>query len=174
MKGVRFSWKSAFFIVLAILIAGIVGVSIWQLARPDSNPIPTDLRPQITFSPFIIPSSSEKLATRDYKLGTTDDMTQLLSFVIDAFGTTITVSEYPQPPQFAEVPDFKQKFLENKQDKTVSSANGTIYISALSKQDNKEVGLLLERGLIVFLAPERQLSDTEWRELGDRLELTRL
>ena len=88
----------------------------------------------------------------------------------------MTVSEYVQPPQFAEIPEFKQRFLDNaiKQYATVQSANGTIYLGKQVKQDGKQLGILLERGLVVMFNPSSELSQAEWRRLGDQFDIQKI
>jgi hypothetical protein len=88
----------------------------------------------------------------------------------------VTLSEYPQPPQFNDIPEYRDRFLNNiaSQYKTVQSASGVIYLGKMVKQDGRQLGIMLERGLIVFMNPERELSDAEWRQLGDLLEIRKI
>jgi hypothetical protein len=41
----------------------------------------------------------------------------------------------------------------------------------MPKQNNKQLAVLLERGLIIFMTPSRELDDATWRQIGDSLEI---
>ncbi|MGB3945270.1 MAG: hypothetical protein WBK76_00315 [Candidatus Saccharimonadales bacterium] len=57
----------------------------------------------------------------------------------------------------------------------MQSANGTIYLGRLSKQDNKQVGIMIERGLLVFFYPTTgDIDEVTWRKLGDALQVQKL
>lgn len=154
-----------------VLVVGIAGGYLYT--RPDTGPIPADLRPRLTFSPLILPTTAA-YTTADYTLTTAEDNVQILSYRIQTKdGITVSVSEYPQPQQFSEIPEYKDRFLSNvaKQYDTVQTANGTIYLGRLTLQDDKQLGVLLEKGLLVFMNPDKDLDKTKWRYLGDQLEI---
>ena len=92
------------------------------------------------------------------------------SILIDA-GPTIRVSEYPQPQEFTDIPEYKDRFLANvaQQYSTVATSEGTIYLGRLARQANKQLGVMLEKGLIVFMSPDRDVTPEQWRALGDQL-----
>jgi hypothetical protein len=96
-----------------------------------------------------------------------------LSYILSIDDATVTISEYTQPSQFDDVPDFKDKFLENVIQKTtsVSTASGTIILGQQAKQQNKQLAIMLERGLVVFMNPSKTLEQKQWRTIGDALEV---
>jgi hypothetical protein len=151
----------------------IVVFSAYQLFNPQLNPIPMSLRKQLTFSPFVIPSSTKGYSTSSYRFNIAENSVQVLSYKIGLPSHTVTISEYTQPAQFTEIPDFKTTFLSNaiKQYATVQTSNGVIYLGRLSKQNNAQVGVMLERGLVVFLLPDSDIEQSGWRELGDQFEI---
>lgn len=158
-----------------LLIGGVAFINYQHLERQAAR-IPEDIREELTFSPFIITLDNEKYKAIDYKVVEVDKGVQLLSFVVLFEDKRVTVSEYAQPPQFTEIPEFKQRFLDNaiKQNGTVQTANGTIYLGKQVKQADKQLAIILERGLIVLFNPENELSQAEWRRLGDQFDIQKI
>lgn len=101
---------------------------------------------------------------------------QLLTFIVHFNGKAVTVSEYIQPPQFAEITEYKERFLNNviKQYATVQTSNGTIYLGKQQKQNDKQLGIMLERGLVIMFNPEHDLTQAEWRHLGDQFDVQKI
>ncbi len=91
-------------------------------------------------------------------------------------GNTVTVSEYSQPPEFTEIPEYKNRFLSNviNQYDTVQTSNGTIYLGRATKQDKKQLALMIERGLLVFMSPDKDLANAQWRSIGDQFEIQKI
>lgn len=163
-------WAVAVLVFAASLTAGYL-----YLSR-DNNPIPDDIQRQLTFSPFVLPSNTADITTSDYAYTSAEDKVQVFTFVVQLPETKVAVSEYIQPPEFTDIAEYRERFLTNiaKQYATVPTSNGTIYLGRLSLQDNKQVGILLERGLLVFMNPDKELDEASWRELGDQLEIQKV
>jgi hypothetical protein len=157
-----------------VIIALLAGYSYVTL---DRGPIPAELRKDLTFSPFVLTESSRNIKASSYKFDLAEGRVQVLSYILlRADGVTITLSQYTQPPEFTEIPEYKDRFLTNaaKQYGTVQTSNGTIYLGRLIKQDNKQLAVMIERGLLLFMAPSKDLSDAEWRNIGDQLEVQKV
>lgn len=161
-------------ICLLILVTGII-VTFLYITR-DTSPIPAQIKKQLTFSPFILPNNVKNYTTTEYKFSTAEDKVPILSYVIKLKDNTITLSEYPQPPQFTDIPEFKDRFLTNvaNQYDTVSSSSGTIYLGRAVKQKNKQLAVMIERGLLVLMMPEKDMDSSQWRNLGDQLEIQKI
>lgn len=147
----------------------------WYMTRPTS-PIPASIEKQLTFSPFILPSDVKNYTTSDYKFSTAEGQVPILSFIIHVDQTKLTVSEYTQPSEFAEIPEYKEHFLSNviNQYATVQTSNGTIYLGHMEHQANKQLGIMIERGLLVLMSPNEDLTSEQWRGLGDQLEIQKI
>lgn len=158
---------------VAIIIA-TSAVGYWFMTRPVSN-IPADIKSGLTFTPIAPDGSDKEYSVSDYKFSTAEDNVQILSYIIKTPGSQVSVSQYAQPPAFTDIPEYKDRFLDNiiKRYGTVQTENGAIYLGRATKQNNKQLGVMLERGLIIFFSPESELSETEWRKLGDQMVVTR-
>lgn len=164
--------------IVAWIFVGVVvtasAVGYWLLTQPVSN-IPANIRSSLTFTPISPDGSNSDYSVSDYKFSTAEDDVQILSYIITTPNSSISVSQYVQPPAFTDIPEYKDRFLDNiiKRYSTVQTANGAIYLGRATKQDNKQLGVMLERGLIVFFSPKSELSEAEWRNLGDQMVLSR-
>ncbi len=183
-KHIRLSVKRivvAICILLGALVLLATGALLYRyFTGPGPSPIPESISSKLTFSPLIIPKSNEDFATKSYKLGSENsDAVPVFSYIVTtADGKhSITVSEYTQPAEYSDIPEYKNQFLSNiaKQYATVQSSNGTIYLGRQSKQENKQLAIMLERGLLLFFAPTSgDVDDATWRKLGDALELQKI
>ena len=157
-------------IALVILIGlGTAGWFVWYLRQPI---IPISIHKQLSFSPLAYTGGSSYEAG-SYKY---DSKEKILSYIIKSDdGNIITVSEQSQPPQFTEIPEYKDKFLDNvmKRYDSVQSLNGVVYLTHPSKQ-KKQVAVIIDKGLIVFMSANKDLSETEWRKLADNMAIERV
>lgn len=161
--------------VALLVIAGVAAVNYQYLERQAAR-IPASIRQDLAFSPFVVTLDNKDYEATDYKLAEVEKGVQLLSFIVHFEGKSVTVSEYVQPPQFNEIPEFKQRFLDNaiQQYATVQTANGTIHLGKQVKQGGKQLGIMLERGLIVMFNPASELTQPEWRRLGDQFDVQKI
>jgi hypothetical protein len=163
-------WMLIFFIIAAGSIAA------FRYATRVVSPLPKDIQSQLTFAPFVV-EDSEKYRSNGFKFSKAEDDTQIFSYIVDIQGgPTISFSQYTQPPQFTDIPEYKDRFLTNvaKQYATVATSNGTIYLGRMEKQANKQLAVMIEKGLLVFMAPDPEMNEAQWRSLGDKLELLKL
>lgn len=158
-------------ITLLVVTAGITAVIL--LTTRSTSPIPADIRNQLTFSPFVISEKYTTYKTGNYRFTAAENNTKILSYVITTPDTTVSLSEYPLPSEFTDIPEYKDRFLTNviNQYATVSSSNGTIYLGRSATPDKKQLGVMLERGLLLFMNPDRDMTEQQWRELGERLDI---
>lgn len=156
----------------AVLLASGAIIAYRAATRPTS-PMPPSVQDQLTFSPLVIPLGNKTYTTSEYKFTPVEDNVHVLTYRAVSTDAQLTVTEYPQPTQFTEVPEYKERFLSNVigQYSTVQTANGTIYLGRPAKQGDKQVGVLLERGLLVFMQPDQDMDPALWRQFGDSLEI---
>jgi hypothetical protein len=164
------------FALIGVAIVSIGAIAtFFILSRPSPEPTPT-WQSELDFSPFLIGKNKSGYTASDYKVAPSEEDVKVLSYVITTPRTVVTVSEYPQPPQFNDIPEYKDRFLNNiaSQYKTIQTASGVIYIGKMVKQNDRQLGVMLEKGLIVFMNPEQELTDQQWRQIGDLLEIKKI
>lgn len=159
-------------LVLFIIVSG--SIAVYRYVTRVVSPLPENISSQLSFSPLIISADSKSFSTSSYKFSTAEDNIQILTFIITTKDNiAVSVSEYVQPPQFTDIPEYRDRFLTNvaKQYATVPTASGTIYLGRMAKQDNKQLAVMIEKGLLIFLTPEKEMNEAQWRALGNSLEL---
>lgn len=163
-------------VALALLIVSAVAAANYQHLQRQAARVPATIRQELTFSPFVVTLDNKSYKATDYRLSEVETGIQLFSFVVRFDSKTVTVSEYIQPPQFTEIPEYKQRFLDNviKQYATVQTSNGTIYLGKQQKQNDKQLGILFERGLVVMFNPDQDLTQAEWRRLGEQFDIQKI
>lgn len=162
---------------LGVILVISSGIYVYRQLSTNPSPIPQSIRQNLTFSPFVIPTDTKNFTTTDYKFVAAEGSVQIFSSVIRSKdGPIVTVSQYTQPKEFVEVPEYKERFLTNvaKQYDTVQTSNGTIYLGRETLQNNKQLAVMLERGLIVFMSPDKELDNAQWRNIGDQLEIQKV
>jgi hypothetical protein len=161
---------------IGVIVIGVSVFGIYWFGFRANNPIPTDIQAQLTFSPLVIPKGTDNFETSEYKFATVENGLEILSFIITTPTASVSVSEYPQPIEFIEIPEYKDRFLTNaiNQYSVVPSSNGSIYLGRAVKQDNRQLAIMIERGLLVFMNPDKELSEAEWRSIGDQLEIQKV
>jgi hypothetical protein len=170
---ITLDWR---WLTVAIIVVAL-GVGGYAMANKKTTVLPEDIQQTITFSPLAISPTAKKFSATSYHLSKAEDGTQVLSYIITTdTNKQVTVSEYSQPPQFNDIPDYKQQFLTNvaQQYDSVQSSNGTVYLGRQAKNNNRQLGLMIEKGLLIFLNPDKDLDKPEWRRLGDQLELQKI
>jgi len=168
-------------IVLAVLIVlgifFVVGATLIavRIFTPNISPLPEAIQKQLSFSALVVPEDNEDLKTSDIRFESVEDGTRVLSYTITLQDRKVLVSQYPQPSQFNDVEGYRERFLDNviQQTSSISTAGGTVFLGQMAKQENKPMAVLLEKGLIVFMAPDQSLSEDQWRMIGDELMLVK-
>lgn len=173
----RTGWKRIISFALVALSIVMVGAYFnYRHLEREAARIPAPIRQELTFSPLIVTLDNKDYSATDYKLSEVEDGVQLLSFVVHFQNKSVTVSEYTQPPQFVEITEYRERFLNNviKQYATVQTVNGTIYLGKQQKQNDKQLGIMLERGLVMLFNPDKDLTQAEWRRLGDQFDIQKI
>ena len=162
-------------ISMAIIVGTALVTCLIIFVVRDRNPIPVDMREKLTFSPLVIPLENQSYKTSDYSLTRSEDGTQILTYSISYADSAIKLSQYVQPPEFSEIPEYKDRFLSNiiKQQEVVQSSNGAIYLGTLALEKS-QIGVMLERGLIVLIKPDNPLEAADWRKLGENLQVQKI
>jgi hypothetical protein len=159
--------------VLLVLAGGFIAYTVWPR---DTGLIPKAVAKELAFSPLVLTGEGTGVFASEFRVTNAEDGSKVLIYQINMPDNMITVSQYAQPPQFSEIPDYKDRFLTNvaNQYTTVQTSNGTIYLGRMAKQDNKQLAVMVERGLLIFMNPQHDLEPAQWRSIGEQLELQKV
>ncbi len=174
---VRAHWRKIIAVIVALCLLGGIGYVVYAFTQQRDNPIPTEVSNALTFSPLILPNYVTDYTTSNYQIGTGENQEQFFTYDIHGPNDTIvSVTESRQPPEFSEVAEYKDRFLTNvvMQTSSISTAGGTLYLGRQARQADKQLAVMLERGLLIFMNPSRPLDESTWRDIADQLEIQRM
>lgn len=166
----RWGVIASLLIVLMLLVGG--GVAVYRVITRPPSPLSSDLRSSLPFSPYIIAKNNPAYYTYNYRVTNAEGQAKILSFdIITPTDVTVTLSEYPQPPQFNSTSGYKAQFLSSviQQYATVNSKGGTLYLGRATGAGDKQVAAMTEHGLLVLMSSSKDMSNDLWRQLGDQL-----
>ena len=164
------NWKRLLiFIISAVVLVG-VGSIITIAFNQSKHVLPAAINNKLAFSPLVI-SDGSKIIADQYRASNAQKDIQTLSFRAAFEGKKVSVTEQVQPGQFTDVADYKSHFLSSAftDYRTVQTANGSIYVGPASKLQDQQIGVMVEKGLLVFFYPSKDLTDQDWRLIGDSL-----
>lgn len=167
-------WQKALIYILSIFIIVSGSIAAFRFATRPTSPLPASVESQLPFSPLVVSKDEKKFTTSDYSLDTGEDGGKFLNYTIQSKdGYTIKVLQQEQPPAFIEIPEYKERVLTNKfkQYDTVQTSVGVVYLGRLAVPKDAQVGIVLEKGLLVFLTPSKELDKVQWRTVVNELKL---
>ncbi len=160
--------------VIAVVVLGVGGAAGYYFATRDTNPLPQDVRAKLDFTPLILQTDSKDFTASQYKINTVEDGTKILTYVVSGGNDIkVTVSEYVQPTQFTDIPEYKDRFLSGvaQQYDTVPTSTGIVYLGRMAKQNNAQLAVMIENGLLVLMNPSKELNSDQWRSIVEQFKL---
>jgi hypothetical protein len=101
-----------------------------------------------------------------------DDRIKLLSYQATLFGVHSVISEQPTPDSFTDIPQVYQKVLNSwKEYKNFSAPLGTVYLTRPGDQGGKQVAVLNAKGTLMFVKPDKDLTEDQWRQYFKSIEV---
>jgi hypothetical protein len=158
--------KGAVTIVALVLIAGATMLAKQLAPEPV---VPSNIQKAVTSTIFLpnSPSTVTKRETVKY-----DSKTKLLSYEAIAFGVNSVVSEQPTPESFTDIPQVYDKFIDNLQQyKSFDTANGKVFLTRPKELKGGQTAVMNSKGTLMFIKPERALSEDQWRQLFKSLKV---
>lgn len=155
---------------LATLVLALAAALIY--AHTAASPIPSNVRKQLTFTPFIA-ASTDAFAVDQVSHYTYDTSNQTLRFTLQSKATgTLTVSEQPTPPQFIDIDSYYTKLVDTlNRYSAFDSQFGTVYLTKPSTLPNGQMAIMNADGVLVFVRSEKDLNDDTWRQIFTTLNL---
>jgi hypothetical protein len=160
----------------ALLIAG--GFALSNILKPRPNPIPMAISKQLEFSPLVIPANVTIPSTSNYQYNHIEDhgyTTKIFQFDVKLDDASVHVTEQPQSSRFTDIPNYRDRFLETviQQTTSVPTSSGVIYIGSSELAQNKQIGVMVEKGLEIYMLPSKTLDQKQWRTIGDALDIVK-
>lgn len=167
---VRIGYMKRLWWIIVVLVAAVaIGFSVYLLL--PRSPIPGSIKKQLS-STLLVPKSSEIVINRrSVKL---DPKLDLLTFTVTASGTKVVVSEQPTPESFTDIPAFYGKVLGGLNEyKKFETEQGTVHLTKPQELHGKQAAVLNTKGTLLFAKPDRDLSDSQWRQFFNSFEIVK-
>lgn len=167
--------KRYWLVVLAISIvatAAITAIVLTQEPSEFERAAPKDID-YILFYPDEIKSGYAV----DYSTIKYDTEHKGTSFVVTGKGNKLTFAEQTTPDQFNDIPQYWQGFTDKLNGyKSFDSPDGKVALirpqNLNQNQNQKQAAVFNGKGTLMFIYPEKDLSDSDWRNLFKNMSST--
>ncbi len=149
--------------VAVLAVVGIILIAILSIHHSPFEPV----RKQISFLVFA-PGDPYEV---DPKSVSYDDKAKVLYFKAQAgSGAVLNFNEQATPDSFVDVPEVYSKLTEKLQEyKTLDTAAGRVSLTHPVELKGKQTAVVLSQGTMIFVRPDKDLSEDDWRELFNHL-----
>ncbi len=148
---------------------GLVVIGVMLVA--PKPPVPVEIKRAVT-STIMVPQVREVEVSRDSMIY--DSKLKLLSFTVAAYGVKTVVSEQPTPESFIDIPQVYDKVVTNMNEYSkFDSDSGTVHLTRPKDLKGKQAAVMNAKGTLMFVKPDRDLSDEQWRKLFNGLEVVK-
>ena len=167
MAGIsRRSWMIVTPVVLVVIAAAVIlGIKL-------STPIvPGAIKKQVSIVILYPSSDGFKVEAGSWKYNSS---LGLLSYLVSRGNTKLTISEQSSPPEFSEVPgtlDRLTSHLNTYSD--FDTIQGHAYLTHPIELKGGQSALMNTKGTLLFAKPNHALSDSEWRDFFNSLDIIR-
>lgn len=150
---------------LGLSLAFLGGFLAWNFSRDEQ--IPMDIMSQIPFVIYI-PSDEWRIKkeTPAYKKG-------VLSFTVvneNQNNSELGITQQVSPELFIDVPQYYPALLDRlKKYASFGTKNGTVHLTKPVELKGEQQAILNNNGTLMFVHPDRDMSDDEWRKFFNTL-----
>jgi len=161
--------KRLWLIIGSLVTIGLVVIGVMLVA--PKPPVPVEIKRAVT-STIMVPQVREVEVSRDSMIY--DSKLKLLSFTVAAYGVKTVVSEQPTPESFIDIPQVYDKVVTNMNEYSkFDSDSGTVHLTRPKDLKGKQAAVMNAKGTLMFVKPDRDLSDEQWRKLFNGLEVVK-
>ena len=131
--------------------------------------VPIEIKRAVT-STILIPRRDGVTVSRDSM--NYDAKLKRLTYTAMVFGVSVFVSEQSTPESFVDIPQAYDKLVNamNEYQKFDTDV-GTVHLTHPKELAGKQAGVMNAKGTLMFLKPDSDLSDDQWRKLFSSLEV---
>lgn len=154
----------------SIVVVGLLVVA-GLILYPSKPAIPGPVKAKLT-STLFVPRGGDYHTDRES--AKYDEDLKLLTYRTEIRGvTTVIVTQQSTPDQFVDIPTYGDKVFEQLGEyKTFDTAIGKVHLLRTPK-DQKQAAGINAQGTLMFVKPERDMSEDEWRKFFNRMVVVR-
>lgn len=168
-KGRDYSWP---LLLAALLVVAVAVTAIyWSFFRATS-PVTTAISRQANFAIFY--PGKQTGYTADSKSMSYDTQNKLVTFTAQGPGTNLDFTEQATPTSFVDIPAAYDKLINNLRGySSFESLHGKVNLTHPKELGGAQAAVMNAKGTLLFIRPNRDLPDDEWRRLFNGLQLSR-
>lgn len=157
---------------LAFLIVALLLVLVFYLRFSVDSRLSSQVRKNLDFSVMLPPTdlkplgySLNKSSLKTFKSG--EDNILSYELVKDGAKITITEQSYPEVLIYDKLANGIKPYSE------IKSVNGTVTLGRPQGPEGRQVAVSNPRDLLIFAYPTTDLTDKQWKEIFDSLEVVK-
>lgn len=159
--------KRLWLIVGSFVAIGLIVIGVMLVA--PKPPVPLEIKRAVT-STLLVPKVREVAVER--KSMKYDKKIKLLTYTTKAFGVTAVISQQPTPESFIDIPQVYDKVVSGMNEYSkFDSDSGTVHLTRPKELGGKQAAVMNAKGTLMFVKPETDLSEDQWRKMFNNLEI---
>lgn len=159
--------KRLWLIVGCVTALGLVVIAAMLLA--PKPPVPVEVKRAVT-STILVPKVRGVEVSRESM--SYSSQLKLLTYITTVYGTKAVVSEQPTPESFIDIPQVYDKVVSNMSEYAKFDTNsGTVHLTRPKDLKGKQAAVMNTKGTLMFVKPERDLTEDQWRKLFNGIEV---
>lgn len=162
--------KFALALITGVLMMAAVGGLILH-ERSKNTLIPASVQEQISYGVYLPEDSDIRIQPDSVEF---EPQSKGISYVMQAAktGDKYTVSQQATPEEFTDIPEYLPKLIERMGNyATIDTVLGKVYLTKKQEADSKQIAVMNEKGTLVFVQADRDLTNNEWRALFKNFQL---
>lgn len=146
---------------------GSVVIGVMLIA--PKPPVPAEVKRAVTSTLMVPQVRDVDVARESMKY---DGSLKLLTYTVSAYGVKTVVSEQPTPENFIDIPQVYDKVVEGMNEYSkFDTDSGTVHLTRPKELNGKQTAVMNAKGTLMFVKPEKDLSDDQWRKFFGSLEV---
>lgn len=153
--------------MMGVTAIGLLVIIVMLLG--PKPPVPAEIKRAVT-STLLVPKARDVVVNRESMKY--DSQLNLLTYSAIAYGVKTVVSQQPTPESFIDIPQVYDKVVASMNEyKKFDSDSGTVHLTRPKDLGGKQAAVMNTKGTLMFVKPERDLSEDQWRKLFNNLEI---
>lgn len=159
--------KRLWLIMMGVTAIGLLVIIVMLLG--PKPPVPAEIKRAVT-STLLVPKARDVAVNRESMKY--DSQLTLLTYSAIAYGVKTVVSQQPTPESFIDIPQVYDKVVASMNEyKKFDTDSGTVHLTRPKDLGGKQAAVMNTKGTLMFVKPERDLSEDQWRKLFNNLEI---
>ena len=159
--------KRIWLAVILLLVVVVSGLTIWLVPQ---SPVSRDIKKHVSFVIFV-PGGDWKVERSDVSY---DPNKKVLTINATNGGQKVTLNEQATPDPFNDIPGYYDKLVETLHSYAkIDTSIGKVNLTHPEELHGRQSAVSNNQGTLMFLSPNKDLSDDDWRRLFNTMRQVR-